>query len=129
MDAIQLLVLLTLNANGLPSAAFVHADSPQQCELRRAMLGGMLTGSGIQLIDSRCIESERRFTPYRHDAPGPRQPSVWLIDLQARPPRLEPMADRESCLRARPQSASAVCAVSDQREAGWRDRLREWLMG
>jgi hypothetical protein len=130
MTTPMLLVVLTLNANGLPSAAFVSTDSPGRCEQRRAMLTGLLRGSGMRLIDSRCIGNGLRFSPYRHDAPASQRRFVWLIDLGSRPARLEPMTDVAACEQARREFPGAVCAVTAQRPLGWWQRLRQrWFGG
>jgi len=127
MSASYLLVLLTLNANGLPSAAFVHAGSAARCRQRKAMISGLLRGSGLRLLDSRCLESDLRFTPYRHDAPASEKRFVWRIDLSAEPPRLEPMPGRAACEAARRPGDGALCAVTDQRPLGWWGRLLLWF--
>jgi len=127
MSASYLLVLLTLNANGLPSAAFVNAASAAQCEQRKAMISGLLRGSGLRLIGSRCLESDLLFSPYRHDAPASEKRFVWLVDLGAEPPRLEAMPDRAACEAARRPGDGARCAVTDQRPLGWWGRLLLWL--
>ena len=126
----MLLVVLTLNANGLPSVAFVSADSPGRCEQRRTMLTALLRGSGMRLIDSRCIDSELRFSPYRHDAPASERRFLWLVDLRARPAGLQVMESMAACEQARQARPGAVCALTAQRPLGWWERLKQrWFGG
>lgn len=132
MPVHYLLVLLTLNANGLPSASFASADSQEYCLQRARMIVNLLQGSGVQLLEQRCIESERRFTPYRHVTTSADRISVWLVDIQSDPVLLQPMPDLMACRQQQARlrdsgRQTALCAVSAQHEESRWDRIRDWF--
>ncbi len=128
MSLSQLLIVLTLNAQGLPAVSFAQAANSERCARRQALVVNLLRGSGVTVIDSRCIASERRFTRYGHDADGP-QAHWWLLDLQQHPPLLQPARDAVDCRRQRSATGrdTALCAVTRQRELGWWERILGWI--
>ena len=70
MNSIHLLILLTLNAVDQAGLSFVSTDSLEQCQLKGQALAGILSSSGIQVKENRCIQSDMKFSKYSHSPAG-----------------------------------------------------------
>ena len=70
MNTAYLLILLTLNAANQPGLSFVSTETLEQCQLKGQALAGILSSSGIQVKENRCIQSGIRFSKYSHSPAG-----------------------------------------------------------
>ena len=116
MNELFLLVVLTSNAAGDISASFVNTPTRAACELRREAVAGIFTSARVTTLQSRCMRSALRFTPFGHAVSSAMPRRFYLVDLAAEVAVIEPLPDWQSCLarqRVEP-SPARYCASSIQ---------------
>ena len=118
MNTAFLLILLTTNANGMPSVSFVNTESEAQCKARQTMITAIFRNGNIIIDQSRCIASDLRFSKYRHNPSSNASRYFWLVDMTENSEQLTSMPDMSSChsnlKKIESNKKSAICAVTDQ---------------
>ena len=134
MDAMILLVLLTLKGDGPMGVNFVEFKDIPSCEARAEQLTGILVKGGIKVVESPCVMGIQHFTPHRHrktkgDKGKPAAKTkkhVYLVALDNERVLALPKRDLKACEQARAHLESKVdkgaatrgvryyCALSDQ---------------
>ena len=118
MNTAFLLILLTTNANGLPSVSFVNTESEAQCKAKQTMITAILKAGNIIIDQSLCISSNIRFSKYSHNPSSATSRYFWLLDLTAHSEKLISMPDMDSChqlvKKIEKNNQSVICAVTDQ---------------
>ncbi len=118
MNTAFLLILLTTNANAMPSVSFVNTESEAQCKARQTMITAIFRNGNITIDQSRCIASDLRFTKYSHNPSSNASRYFWLVDMTENAEQLTSMPDMSSCRshlkKIENNKKSAICAVTDQ---------------
>lgn len=109
------LVVLTLAPGG--GATHLALSSPEDaaaCAARAEVVRGVLEGSGVKVIATRCAETDLSFTAYAHGDVQSPHVHPWRVTLPASGAVIEPLGATESCVPA-PEATPAVhCALSAQ---------------
>lgn len=66
MNTTFLLVLLALGDGGQINAGFVNTDSLNLCQNKSKILSAVISTSGSEIIENRCISSELVFSKFDH---------------------------------------------------------------
>lgn len=118
MNTAFLLILLTTNANGLASVSFVNTETEAQCTARQTMITAIFKNGNIKIDESRCINSNIRFSKYSHNPSSNASRYFWLLDMTENSEQLTAMPDMESCHRRLKETVNhkrdVLCAVTDQ---------------
>lgn len=117
MKLLFLLVMLTQNDAGDVNAAFVSTPTLLECQQKEAMVEGIFISAGVQVIESRCIESDLRFSEFDHASSSKMQRYFYLISTSGTQLKIRKKADWYSCMSAQKNHASttnAWCANSIQ---------------
>ncbi len=129
MDAMILLVLLTIKGNSLPNVNFVEFADVPSCERRAEQLSTVLTNAGYRVLERACVMGIQHFTPHRHKrtrgdkgkAKTPKAKNLYLVALTDERVLAMPRHDGEACLREAVERGRksggrmrTYCAVSDQ---------------
>jgi len=118
MNTAFLLILLTINSNGIPSVSFVNTQTMEQCNAKSSMIKALFKVSNIQIDSSRCVGSMLRFSKYGHNPSSNAPRNYWLVDILSQSEPLIAVADFNACQKVlndfRKKHPSAICAVTDQ---------------
>jgi len=118
MEMLYLLLVLTRNGAGDISAAFVNSESLEACRVSQAMVEAIFTNQQIPLLYSDCRLSSQRFTPFEHVNTSRARRYPYLVDLGSSTPKIQSMADWQSCRRAEQngdRGSRIHCVSSTQR--------------
>ena len=112
MKTAYLLIMLTFNAADQAGLSFVSTETLEQCQLKGQALAGILTTSGIEVREYRCIQSELRFSKYRHGGTGEdRSRTTYRAVFGEDQVDIHLVPDGEVC---RVEDANGYCATSLQ---------------
>lgn len=109
------LVVLTLApGGGTTHLALSSPEDAAACAARAEAVRGVLEGAGVEVIATRCAETDLSFTAYAHgEAQGPHV-HPWRVTLPASGAVIEPLDATDGCVPA-PEATPAVhCALSAQ---------------
>ncbi len=115
MKALFLLVLLSQNGAGDVSAAFVGSDTREGCRQKEALVRGIFSSARIPVLESRCIRSRLRFTPFDHQASSRAERHFYLVQFTPEEVTVEPVDEWRSCRAREAPEAGRWCASSVQR--------------
>lgn len=110
-----LLVLLSQNGAGDISAAFVGTENREQCRQKQALVEGIFSSARIPVLESRCIESDLRFTPFDHQASSRAGRHFYLIRFAERRVEIRPVDGWRGCMERAAKEERLYCASSVQR--------------
>ncbi len=133
MDAMILLVLLTLKDSGPLGVNFVEFRDVSSCEARAEQLTDVLVKAGIKVVESSCVMGVQHFTPHRHRSrkggaakDRPEKKFAYLLALDRQRVLAMPKHDMQVCERERRRLEAKVderarkngvryyCAASEQ---------------
>ena len=113
MNTAYLLVMLTFNAADQASLSFASTETLEQCRLKGQALSGILQSSGIEVREHRCVESEQRFSRYRHGGTAEGQPlATYRVVFREDSVDFRLLPESEPCVVSQP---GAYCATSLQK--------------
>lgn len=73
--------MLTQNGAGDINASFVNTETLEQCQQKASMLEGVFAASNIPVIESRCIQSDLRFSEFGHASASSKIRNFYLIKI------------------------------------------------
>ncbi len=112
MKTAYLLIMLTFNAADQPGLSFVSTDTLEQCQLKGQALAGILLSSGIEVREHRCIQSELKFSKYRHGGTGDdRSRTTYRAVFSEDTVEIRRVPEGEVC---RAEQENSYCATSLQ---------------
>lgn len=97
MKIVFLLIVLTQNGAGDINASFVNTETREQCQQKALMLDGVFSASHIPVIESRCIQSELRFSEFSHASISSKIRNFYLINIHDEI-RITKMTDWSACM-------------------------------
>ena len=109
--------MLTQNDAGDVNAAFVNTMTLAECQQKEAMVKGIFMSAGIQVIESRCIQSRLRFSEFGHASSSSMLRHFYLISTSGTQLSIHKKPDWHSCMRAQQNHVGADdawCASSIQ---------------
>lgn len=110
----SVLVVLTLAPGGEAThLALTSAESAQECAAKSRAVRQVLLDAGVQVIDTRCAETDVAFTPYGHGNKGPHV-HPWRVTLPETGALIEPLSAAEACVPAPDATPAVHCALSAQ---------------
>jgi len=112
------LVVLTLAQGGdATHLALSSPESAADCAARAAAVRQVLEDAGVEVIATRCAETELGFTSYAHgEAKGPTI-HPWRITLPETGAVIQPLSAADACVPAPAASPAVHCALSAQKLA------------
>lgn len=111
MNSAYLLVMLTFNAADQAGLSFLSTQTMEQCQLKGHAFAGILSSSGIEVREKRCIESPLQFTKYQHSS-GKNQPlQRYQATFTADHVEISFLPAGKSCTSEHPNT---YCATSPQ---------------
>ena len=116
MKIFFLLILLTQNGAGDINASFVSTETKQQCQQKTLMLEGVFEASNIPVIESRCIQSDLRFSEFSHASASSKIRNFYLIKIDDEV-QVTKMLDWSVCMmqaKQKVKNAQVYCASSVQ---------------
>lgn len=117
MKTVFLLIVLTQNGAGDINASFVNTETQEQCQQKALMVEGVFTSSNIPVIESRCIQSDLRFTEFVHASSASMIRNFFLIKFDDEVMQLTKMQDWSTCMTQVNQAAKSkknYCSSSVQ---------------
>ena len=81
MKALFLLLVLTQNSAGDINASFVNTKTREQCQQKEKMLRDVFLASNISVIDSRCVQSDLKFSEFDHATSSSQIRNFYLITI------------------------------------------------
>ncbi|MCK4706156.1 MAG: hypothetical protein KAT90_11790 [Gammaproteobacteria bacterium] len=97
MKTVLLLIVLTQNGAGDINASFVNTETREQCQQKALMLDGVFSASNIPVIESRCIQSELRFSEFGHASASSKIRNFYLININDEI-QITKMTDWSACM-------------------------------
>jgi len=76
-----LLLVLTQNGAGDINASFVNTSTREQCQQKEKMLRDVFLASNISVVDSRCVQSELKFSAFEHTSSSSQIRNFYLITI------------------------------------------------
>ncbi|WP_134725622.1 hypothetical protein [Paracoccus luteus] len=109
------LIVLTLGHADGPHLAVTPADDAAACAAKAGAVTAVLEQSGYPVAAARCVETDQRFTPYRHGAGAPAPVNAFRVTLPAAGgAKAEPLAALSDCTAAPDADPAVFCALSAQ---------------
>ena len=118
MKLLFLLLVLTQNDAGDVNAAFVNTATATECEQKKALVEGIFTSAGVSVIQSKCMESELRFSEFAHASSSAMKRHFYLITAADSQFSINKEPDWRSCMKAKQNHSDeegAWCASSVQK--------------
>lgn len=109
------LIVVTLGHADAPHLAVTPADDAAACAAKAGAVTAVLDKAGFAVAAARCVQTDQRFSAYRHgpDAPAPIHP--FRVTLPARGgATVEALARLSDCDAAPDADPAVFCAVSAQ---------------
>ena len=117
MKLLFLLVLLTRNAAGDINASFVNTETLAQCQQKEAVVRGIFSSARIEIVESRCIESQLQFSEFAHATSSRMTRHFYLIHFNKEAVHIQKMGDWRSCMEKQRQGVNqgrVYCSSSIQ---------------
>lgn len=103
MKTLFLLVLLSQNGAGDINASFVNTETLPQCQQKERLVQGVFASANIKIAESRCIESDLRFSAFAHAETSKLTRHFYLIHFDRAAVEIHPMPDWRSCMQKQRQ--------------------------
>ena len=104
MKTVFLLIVLTQNGAGDINASFVNTETLEQCRQKALMLDGVFSASNIPVVESRCIQSDLKFTEFGHASASSKIRNFYLININDEI-QVTKMTDWSACMTLAKQGA------------------------
>jgi len=116
MQTLFLLITLTQNGAGDINAAFVNTETLAQCQQKALMLESVFSASEIPVIESRCIESDLKFSEFGHAPTTGQIRNYYLVTVGKETLQISAVPDWHSCMKKRKLSGQGkvYCSSSVQ---------------
>lgn len=117
MKTLYLLIALTQNGAGDINASFVNTQTLEQCQQKAQMVQAVFKGSNIPVIESRCIESDLRFSEFGHATSSSMIRNFFLVKFNTEAVKIKVMPDWGACMAQVKQGSGAdkiYCSSSVQ---------------
>ena len=118
MKEFFLLVLLSQNGAGDINASFVNTDTLDQCKQKYLVVEGIFSSAAIPILDSRCIQTDLRFSVFKHGESSRTSRQFYLIRFDDERVGIQPMSGWRSCMEKQKQVPSTgrhYCSSSIQK--------------
>jgi len=109
--------MLTQNDAGDVNAAFVSTPTQLECRQKEAMVKGIFISAGVRVIESRCIQSDLRFSEFAHASSSSMQRYFYLVSTSGAQLKIREESGWHSCMNAQKihaDTGSNWCASSIQ---------------
>lgn len=117
MNTFFLLIILTQNGAGDINVSFVNTETLAQCQQKASMVEGVFQGSGIPVIESRCIKTDMQFSAFGHASMSSNIRNFYLINFDNETVQISVMPDWRTCMKQQNQGVKqgrVYCASSVQ---------------
>lgn len=123
METAFLLILLTLNSAGQTVASFVNTDTLEACQGKIRVLSKILTGGGVNIIETRCVPSTLKFTKFSHGGRADTKRQTYHVMLGKTKARVTTTSGMETCKNLKivwkgAEVVKTYCATSTQTPLG-----------
>lgn len=108
--------MLTQNGAGDINVSFVNTETLEQCQQKQLMVKEVFVASNIPVIESRCIQSNLRFSEFGHASSSNLIRNFYLIKIDDEV-QIEKMVDWSVCMmqaKQKVKNAQVYCASSVQ---------------
>lgn len=109
------LIVLTLGHADAPHLAVTPADDAAACATKAGSVSAVLEQAGFPVAAAHCVQTDQRFTPYRHGPDAPAPVNAFRVTLPAAGGvTVEPLAGLSDCTAAPDVDPAVFCALSAQ---------------
>lgn len=98
MKMLFLLVLLSQNGAGDVTVSFVNTETLEQCQQKAQMVKAIFTTAELPILESRCIQSDLRFSEFGHATSSSTLRHFYLISFENEGVTIQQTPDWQSCM-------------------------------